>query len=72
MRFPSVVRCFTAAPLAVLGSSTALAHVQSGEADGFLTGFLHPISGLDHVLAMVAMGLWGAPAIWLLPVSFRS
>ena len=34
----------------------------------------HPISGLDHVLAMVAVGLWGAqlgaPAIWLLPVAF--
>jgi hydrogenase/urease accessory protein HupE len=52
MRFPSVVLCFTAAPLAVLASSTALAPVQSAEADGFLTGFLHPISGLDHVLAI--------------------
>ena len=35
---------------------------------------LHPVSGLDHVLAMVAVGLWGAqlgaPAIWLLPVTF--
>ncbi len=41
---------------------------------GFLTGFRHPISGLDHVLAMVAVGLWGAqlgsPAIWVLPVAF--
>jgi urease accessory protein len=39
-----------------------------------MTGFVHPISGLDHVLAMVAVGLWGAqlgaPAIWLLPVAF--
>jgi urease accessory protein len=52
----------------------ALAHPQKGEAVGFLTGFRHPISGLDHVLAMVAVGLWGAqlgsPAIWLLPVAF--
>jgi urease accessory protein len=30
------------------------------EAVGFLTGFRHPISGLDHVLAMVAVSLWGA------------
>ena len=34
----------------------------------------HPVSGLDHVLAMVAVGLWGAqlgpPALWLLPVTF--
>jgi urease accessory protein len=54
--------------------TTAFAHVQQGEAAGFLTGFLHPISGLDHVLAMVAVGLWGAqlgaPAIWVLPVAF--
>jgi urease accessory protein len=45
-----------------------------GAAAGFLTGFFHPISGLDHVLAMVAVGLWGAqlgvPAIWVLPVAF--
>src|SRR5262249_20619208 len=38
------------------------------------TGFAHPISGLDHVLAMVAVGLWGAqlgaPALWVLPVAF--
>ena len=48
--------------------------MQPGQATGFLTGFLHPISGLDHVLAMVAVGLWGAqlgaPAIWVLPVAF--
>ncbi|HET9832594.1 MAG TPA: HupE/UreJ family protein [Vicinamibacterales bacterium] len=52
----------------------AEAHVQHGEAAGFVTGFTHPISGLDHVLAMIAVGLWGAqlgaPAVWLLPVAF--
>jgi urease accessory protein len=52
----------------------ALAHVQAGAAAGFLTGLQHPVSGADHVLAMVAVGLWGAqlgqPAIWLLPVTF--
>jgi urease accessory protein len=52
----------------------ASAHVQSGEAGGFLTGLSHPVSGLDHVLAMIAVGLWGAqlgsPALWLLPVAF--
>ena len=35
---------------------------------------MHPVSGLDHVVAMLAVGLWGAqlgaPAIWLLPVTF--
>jgi urease accessory protein len=61
--------------LIVLASSlSALAHPQQGQAQGFLTGLGHPISGLDHVLAMVAVGMWGAqlgqPAIWLLPVTF--
>ena len=52
----------------------AWAHEQQGQAAGFVTGLLHPVSGLDHVPAMVAVGLWGAqlgaPAIWLLPVTF--
>ena len=54
------------------------AHAESGRADGQLNGLLaglqHPVSGGDHVLAMVAVGLWGAqlgaPAIWLLPLTF--
>jgi len=52
----------------------AIAHAEAGRAEGFLAGLHHPISGLDHVLAMVSVGLWGAqlgaPAIWLLPVTF--
>jgi urease accessory protein len=39
-----------------------------------LGGFLHPITGVDHVIAMVAVGMWGAflgpPALWMLPVIF--
>lgn len=54
--------------------SSAWAHAQVGKASGFLTGFLHPISGWDHVLAMISVGVWGAqlgaPAMWLLPVAF--
>ena len=53
---------------------TAFAHIQSSEAAGFLSGLKHPVSGLDHILAMIAVGLWGAqlgvPALWLLPVTF--
>ena len=69
------VACGLAVVVLLLSSARpALAHAQKGEAAGFLTGFLHPISGVDHVLAMVAVGLWGAqlgaPAIWLLPVAF--
>jgi urease accessory protein len=55
-------------------ASPAFAHTQQGQAAGFLTGLRHPTSGLDHVLAMICVGLWGAqlgaPAIWLLPVTF--
>lgn len=54
--------------------ATALAHVGSGAAGGFFIGIAHPVSGLDHVLAMIAVGLWGAqlgnPALWMLPVVF--
>ena len=60
--------------LLLLWPVTAFAHTRGGEAIGFVSGFEHPISGLDHVLAMVAVGLWGAqlgpPAVWLLPVTF--
>jgi urease accessory protein len=63
----------TSAAIAVL-TTPALAHTTPGQAQGFVTGFLHPLSGLDHVLAMIAVGIWGAqlkrPAIWILPVAF--
>ncbi len=70
----SATRWLTLLVPMLLWAQVALAHPQAGEAKGFLAGFKHPISGLDHVLAMVAVGLWGAqlgsPAIWLLPVAF--
>ncbi|MCT0199016.1 HupE/UreJ family protein [Synechococcus sp. CS-1325] len=51
-----------------------LAHADTSHGGGFVAGFLHPITGLDHVVAMVAVGLWGAvlapPALWVLPVAF--
>ena len=63
------------AAAALLGwAAPALAHVGGDAGGGFLSGIRHPVSGPDHVLAMVAVGLWGAqlgsPAIWLLPVAF--
>ncbi len=52
----------------------ASAHSEAGAAGGFTSGLLHPVFGLDHVVAMVAVGLWGAflgkKAMWLLPVIF--
>ena len=60
--------------LLALAPAPVLAHPQAGQAAGFVNGLRHPVSGLDHVLAMISVGLWGAqlgpPAIWLLPVTF--
>ena len=54
-------------------SSAALAHV-GDHASGLAGGLAHPFSGLDHVLAMVAVGLWASqlerPANWILPLTF--
>jgi urease accessory protein len=59
---------------ALILADPVLAHTGEGVAGGFASGFTHPILGIDHVIAMVAVGLWGAflgmPAIWLLPVVF--
>jgi urease accessory protein len=58
----------------LLCCSAASAHETHGAAGGLLSGFLHPFAGLDHMVAMVAVGLWGAflgaPALWLLPLVF--
>ena len=55
-------------------TSTADAHSVTGSVGGFLTGFKHPLTGLDHIVAMLAVGLWGAflggRAMWTLPVVF--
>jgi urease accessory protein len=61
--------------LLCLVARDALAHTGGDvTAAGLAEGFLHPLSGLDHVLAMLAVGMWGAqlgwPAIWVLPVAF--
>jgi urease accessory protein len=59
--------------LLVLACAPASAHTGS-MTGGFVGGFAHPLFGPDHVVAMVAVGLWGAflgaPAIWVLPIVF--
>lgn len=72
-----LARCIGRVVLVVGGcaaSGAALAHEASGAAGGFSSGFFHPLAGPDHLVAMVAVGLWGAflgrPALWLLPVVF--
>jgi urease accessory protein len=55
-------------------SPPAMAHITNASGAGFAGGINHPFSGLDHILAMVAVGLWasqlGRPAYWLLPLTF--
>lgn len=59
----------------LMTSSLAFGHAApAGPDSGFLSGFKHPLLGWDHIVAMIAVGLWGAflgrPAIWVLPVVF--
>jgi urease accessory protein len=65
-----------AAALALALPSPVLAHLAPGEYGSFAAGFTHPLFGLDHVLAMVAVGLWaaliGGRALWALPLGFVS
>ena len=55
-------------------ASPALAHLDPGEHGSFAAGFSHPVFGADHILAMLAVGLWAAclagRAFWALPVAF--
>ena len=63
-----------AAMIFVLVATPASAHDGTGLAGGFISGVLHPLSGPDHMLAMVSVGLWGAilrrPLVIALPVVF--
>jgi len=62
------------AGFALLLSNPAAAHMGTGLPGGFVSGFRHPFSGIDHLLAMISVGLWGAflgrPLIYALPVIF--
>ncbi|HQZ11401.1 MAG TPA: HupE/UreJ family protein [Devosia sp.] len=58
----------------IAAPTAALAHAGHGDTAGILSGFMHPAGGLDHVLAMVAVGVFafvlGGRALWLVPLSF--
>ena len=69
-----LVRTLFILPLVLL-PSLAQAHPGiPGHLHGFAAGFGHPLSGLDHLLAMTAVGLWavqrGGRALWLAPLAF--
>src|SRR5258708_24312372 len=54
--------------------TAAFAHPGLGDAHGFVAGFAHPLGGLDHILAMVTVGIFawqlGGRALWLVPATF--
>lgn len=58
----------------IMSTLPALAHSGHGASEGFLSGFYHPFTGLDHLLAMVAVGVWaamrGGAALWGWPAAF--
>jgi urease accessory protein len=60
--------------MAVTAPELAEAHVTQGPIGGFSAGIAHPFTGLDHLMAMLAVGIWGAQmggrSIWSLPVTF--
>jgi urease accessory protein len=60
--------------LFVLLPTAAFAHAGHGDVSGFAHGFMHPVGGLDHILAMVAVGVFavvlGGRALYLVPLSF--
>jgi urease accessory protein len=68
------MRCVSVCSALALVATPALAHPNPGLGVGFVSGFTHPLTGIDHILAMVAVGIWGTqlrkPAIWLLPLTF--
>lgn len=67
-------RILVALAVMVAAVQPAAAHVIQGPLGGFSAGFEHPLFGLDHLLAMLAVGIWGAQMggrrIWTLPVTF--
>ena len=68
------LRTLPLAAAAILLAQPALAHEQADVGGGLAAGLLHPLTGADHLIAMVAVGIWGAqlgaPAIWVLPITF--
>lgn len=68
------MRLIIALAVLVLSPTLAFAHTGVGHTAGFFHGFEHPIGGLDHILAMVAVGVFayvlGGRALWLVPLSF--
>lgn len=69
-----IKRLATTAVLLGASVAPAFAHLDPAEYGSFMAGVSHPLLGLDHILAMVAVGLWaallGGRAVWLVPIAF--
>ena len=70
----SAKRLCLSAILLLAAAVPAYAHVGGGTTSSFTAGFMHPLSGLDHMTVMIAVGLWaalkGGKAIWAWPAAF--
>jgi urease accessory protein len=69
--------CFTLGVAAMSLPSLALAHIggDGGSHHGFAAGFMHPFTGIDHLLAMLLVGVWSASLSrrwWLAPLAFAA
>ncbi len=73
MTLNTITRWIVPASLALV-AGTASAHTGGHAVAGFASGLAHPFLGLDHLLAMIAVGLWaaqqGGRALWAMPVAF--
>lgn len=71
-----LIAVLASAAAALLVGTAAQAHILGTGTGTFATGFGHPLGGLDHLLAMVAVGLWAAQlgrrAAWRLPLAFMA
>lgn len=72
--FRMIVRRVAVTLILLASASPAFAHTGHGASRGFVQGFVHPLGGLDHMLTMVAVGLYatmvGGRALWLVPAAF--
>lgn len=73
MKTPALPVMVAAAAIALM-PGIALAHTGVGDTSGFSHGFVHPLTGIDHLLAMMMVGVFawqlGGRALWLVPLTF--
>jgi urease accessory protein len=69
-----ILQALALGAIALIMATPAEAHLLDASGAGWAHGFMHPFSGLDHILAMAAVGVWaaqaGRPSLWVLPVAF--